>query len=560
MLRYVQTNMGCIIVATNKVNFTDALQSVDLLLREVKSLSPQARAMFKLLADIIVIQAEQLQRAKEQIQALSDEIAVLKGNKPRPKIPKSTLEGKDAKKDGEKGDESKRPGSDKRSKTAQLIIHETVTLIPEGISKGWVFKGYSDVVVQGLVIEPHNIKYRRGRWLTPAGETVIAPLPVGISGHFNPTLISYIQHQYFACRVTQPLLLEQLCEIGIDISSGQLNEILTGNKDAFHDEKAGILAAGLRVSDFIQTDDTGARHEGKNGYCTCISNDLFAFFSSTGSKSRINFIELLRAGHSDYLINLDAFAYIQQQGLNQSVVDQLHESDVKHFIDREAWQAHLKSLCITSVRHVRVITEAALLASAISHGLPRNMVVLSDDAGQFNILIHALCWIHAERIINKLIGFNDDQRAAVAKIRDEIWGLYKKLKAYKVSPSEILREEIDGEFTKIFAQKTCFESLNQALIRIGLNKPELLRVLDYPMIPLHNNGCETDIRDPVTKRKVSGGTQSHIGRMARDTFTSLKRTCRKLGVSFWKYLNDRNAALNHIPSLGELIMAKAATR
>ena len=83
-------------------------------------------------------------------------------------------------------------------------------------------------------------------------------------------------------------------------------------------------------------------------------------------------------------------------------------------------------------------------------------------------------------------------------------------------------------------------------------------MLDYPTIPLHNNGCETDIREAVTKRKVSGGTPSHLGRLARDTFLSLKRTCRKLGVSFWKYLNDRNAAAHDIPSLGQLIVEKAA--
>jgi len=545
-------------VTTDKINLDDTLKIVDLLLKEDKSLSPQARLVIELLTAIVVKQAEQLQRAKEQIQALSDEIAILKGNKPRPKIPKSKLEGKDAKTDETKNDADKRPGSAKKSKTAQLEIHETVTLIPEGIGKGWTFKGFSEVVVQGLVIEPHNTKYRRGRWLTPDGETVIAPLPAGISGHFSPTLISYIQHQYFACRVTQPLLLEQLREIGIDISSGQINDILINDKDSFHEEKAGILAAGLKVSSFVQTDDTGARHEGKNGFCTCISNDLFAFYTSTGSKSRINFLELLRAGHSDYLINADAFSYMKLQGLTQCVVSLLTDSDAKHFENAQAWQTHLANLGVISARHIQIVTEAALLASALSHDLPRDMVILSDDAGQFNVMIHALCWIHAERIINKLIGFNDEQRAALTKVRDEIWRLYKKLKEYKESPSEVLRQEIDTEFTTIFAQKTCFETLNQALKRLEKNKPELLRVLDYPMIPLHNNGCETDIRDPVTKRKVSGGTQSQLGRMARDTFTSLKRTCRKLGVSFWKYLNDRNAALNHIPSLGQLIVQKAA--
>jgi hypothetical protein len=64
---------------------------------------------------------------------------------------------------------------------------------------------------------------------------------------------------------------------------------------------------------------------------------------------------------------------------------------------------------------------------------------------------------------------------------------------------------------------------NQALKRIYKNKAELLIALDRPEIPLHTNGSETDIRDYVKKRKVSGGTLSDEGRRCRDTFASLKK-------------------------------------
>ena len=137
---------------TNKVNIADAMNGVSLLLKEDNSLSTSARGAIELLVGIVVNQSEQLQRAKEQIQALRDEIAVLKGNKPRPQIPKSKLEGKKAKKDRKKNDDCKRAGSAKRSKTAQLEIHETVTLNPESLGKDWVFKGYCDFFVQGLII------------------------------------------------------------------------------------------------------------------------------------------------------------------------------------------------------------------------------------------------------------------------------------------------------------------------------------------------------------------------------------------------------------------------
>ena len=88
-----------------------------------------------------------------------------------------------------------------------------------------------------------------------------------------------------------------------------------------------------------------------------------------------------------------------------------------------------------------------------------------------------------------------------------------------------------------------------------------LLVLERPEIPLHNNLSENDIRQYVKKRKISAGTRSDVGRRCRDTFLSLKTTCRKLGVTFWRYLQDRIHGRNTIPSLGDLIREKAtATR
>ncbi len=82
-------------------------------------------------------------------------------------------------------------------------------------------------------------------------------------------------------------------------------------------------------------------------------------------------------------------------------------------------------------------------------------------------------------------------------------------------------------------------------------------VLDRPDIPLHNNLSERDIREYVKKRKISGSTRSEAGRRCRDTFTSLKKTCRKLGVSFWDYLYDRVSKAGKITPLPDLIRARA---
>ncbi|MCP4336250.1 MAG: hypothetical protein GY679_00145, partial [Mycoplasma sp.] len=242
---------------------------------------------------------------QEEIQQLKDEIARLKGLKGKPVIKPSALE-KPASEENENGKNSepgKRPGSAKRKKTEELDIHETKIISPDIIPEGSRFKDWQDYAVQDIVIGTHNTVYRLERWETPDGSCVTGKLPDEISGHFGPTLTSYILHQYYHAHVTQPLILEELREFGVDISSGQLSRIITEGKEPFHTEKKEILPAGLGVSGYVNTDDTGARHNGKNGCCTHIGNEFFAWFESTGSKSRINFLELLSAGNISYIIN-----------------------------------------------------------------------------------------------------------------------------------------------------------------------------------------------------------------------------------------------------------------
>ena len=88
------------------------------------------------------------------------------------------------------------------------------------------------------------------------------------------------------------------------------------------------------------------------------------------------------------------------------------------------------------------------------------------------------------------------------------------------------------------------------------HRADLLRVLERPELPLHNNLSEGHVRDYVKKRKISGSTRSTSGRRARDTFASLKKTCRRLGVNFWAYLQDRVRGLGQIPRLATLIRQK----
>jgi uncharacterized small protein (DUF1192 family) len=497
-----------------------------------------------------------IEQQAEQIQQLKDEIARLKNHPPRPDIKPSSLEKKKKRKSRSSG--GKRPGSKKRSKTAELKIHKTRPIEPKKIPSGSEFRYYQDFVVQDIIIEPHNTRFRLKVYQTPDGGYVRGELPAYLNGkHFGPTLIRFILYQYYQCHVTQPLLLEQLEEFDIDISAGKLNDFLIEEKDRFHLEKERILAVGLQVSSYINVDDTGARHKGKNGYCTHIGNEYFSWFESTESKSRINFLKLMRAGSSDYLINMDAICYMQSNKLPQKPLEAIIANKGIIFANDAQWDAFLTNNGIVKDRHVKIATEGVLIGTIIEHGISKHLVILSDDAGQFNVLLHALCWIHANRAIDKVIAFTDQAKKDLDTVKDQVWLLYEGLKKYKQNPKLKEKKRLEDMFDNIFSSKTASATLNTVLKRIYNNKSELLLVLDRPDIPLHNNGAESAIREYVKKRKISGSTRSETGRRCRDTFTSLKKTCRKLGVSFWQYLKDRIEKIGIIPDLSELVRQQA---
>jgi hypothetical protein len=311
---------------------------------------------------------EENRRQGELIQQLRDEVAVLKGEKAKPKFQPSGMEQQTEARapddEAEAGDGSggppKRPGSAKRRKSAQLIIHETVAVAPsQPVPAGARFKGYRDFVVQDLRIGAHATRYRLEVWQTPEGERLVGALPASLQGgHFGPELRRYVLYQHHHCQVTQPLLHEQLREWGIDISVGQIDALLSGHTGAFLAEKDQVLTTALAVSRWITVDDSGARHQGRNGYVTQIGNDWFAWFASTASKSRINFLQLLQAGEIRYTVNAHALEYWREEGLPAAPRQHLQSHTLTTLVGTAAWDAHLDALGIVSERHRRIATVA----------------------------------------------------------------------------------------------------------------------------------------------------------------------------------------------------------
>src|SRR3954470_11725073 len=478
------------------------------------SLSGLPRGELETLAERLLAENAALQQAIAELRA---EVAQLKGVKGRPRIKPSGME----KGTGPERAGKKAPRGDRGGKTDRLAMAEE-HVIPVDVPAGSRFKGYEDFLVQDLVLRPHVVRLRRERWLIPDGRTVTAPLPAGIVGHFGPELRRFVLFQYHQGQVTVPRLVAQLRSLGIVISKRQVVRLLNAGQSGFLDEARAVLRAGLETAPWVSVDDTGARHKLQNGYCTQLGNDHFAAFATTSSKSRLNFLEVLRAGYDDYVINSEALAYMRERGLAGPVMAQLIADPEHHFADEAAWRQHLDRLGISALTvmpdPVRLASEGAVWGAIKAHGLLPDTVILSDDAGQFAINRHALCWVHAERLVHKLDTFTDRQHAAQQRQRGLIWWFYADLKAYRRDPDPRRRTALRARFDRIFPRLTGFATLDRLLQRLHANKEKLLVVLDRPDVPLNTNGSERDLRPQVIKRRISGGTRSDQGRDCRDAF------------------------------------------
>src|ERR1700677_4814475 len=230
---------------------------------------------------------ETLAKLRIEHQAVKDELARYKKLPPRPPQKPSGMEKAtelpDAAASGTKGERSARR---RGSNLDKLKIDQTV-VVPVAAPAGSRRKGYEEIVIQDLAFQPLVTLYRRERWETPDGQTLIAPLDPGIVGGYGPHLHRFVLMLHFQGQMTCERILALLNGAGVVISKRQVVRLLAAKLETFRTEDEEVLTAGLSGSRFVTVDDTGARHQGKSGFTTHIGSDRFAVFRTGPSKSRL---------------------------------------------------------------------------------------------------------------------------------------------------------------------------------------------------------------------------------------------------------------------------------
>jgi len=524
----------------------------------------EARECIVMLLNLVENLKSDNRELREQVQRLRDGINRLKGEQGKPNIRPRKRKRTSSNHSSER--ERHEPKKWKKSRKLDRIKIDHVQVLDvetERLPADARFKSYEDVAVQDLDIRTNNILFRKKKYHSRSeGKTYLAELPRGYEGQFGPGLKSLAIVMSFGMQATEPKILEFFDNFGIQISSGQLSNILIKDKEVFHTEKDAVYEAGLCSSPWQHMDDTGARVNGHNQYCQIVCNPLYTAYFTTKKKSRLTVVDVLRnLSERTFLLNAEAFELLHLLKLPARVVrrlkrfpqgQELSEAEFTGLLDE-----HMPDL--GPLQRNRALDAAAVAAYHAQLEFPVVRLVLCDDAPQFKLVTEelALCWIHDGRHYKKLVPYVAHHRQLLDAFQKRYWGFYKQIRDYREHPTAEDHIRLADQFDELFSTVTGYEALDKRIAKTKAKKHFLLMVLDHPEIPLHNNSAELGARRQVRKRKISLGTRTEDGTKARDTFATLAATAKKLDVSFYKYIYDRVSGAYEMPSLADLITRQA---
>jgi len=505
-----------------------------------------------------------LRAAQAEIQRLRDEINRLKGEQGRPKIQSNTPQPPSQDHSSEQERHTPQTWS-KGRKTDRIPIDraQVVQVDPAHLPPDAIFKGYEDVVVQDVIFHTDNILFHKEKFYSPSQHrTYLASLPQGYSGQFGPGIKSLALVFYYGAQMSEPKVAELLRSVGVQISDGQVSNLLIKDQAAFHAEKDTLYRAGLASSPWQHLDDTSTRVNGQNGYCHIVCNPLYTAYFTTPAKDRLTVIDVLSNYRPRrFLVNEEALGYVEAYGLSAVRRRQLGQLPYGTIVDEATMQAlleaHLPGLGPQQRKWMLDATAVAAYHADLEFPVVRLLVC--DDAPQFTLVTEelGLCWVHEGRHYKKLVPYVPYHRALVEDFVQRFWTYYDQLLAYRQQPTSEEATQLDGEFEALFSTVTGYKALDERIAKTRAKKACLLMVLSHPEIPLHNNPAELGARARVRKRDVSFGPRTREGAKAWDTFMTLAESATKLGVSFYHYIHDRVSGASQMPSLADLIAERA---
>ena len=535
-----------------------------------------------------------IEQQRKRIQLLEDEVNRLKKEQGKPDIKANTqsteTESKDIgnSTDNEEtiedsetnskpdistgGKETEKKKHNRTAKKANIAIDKTEELYPDKseLPPDAVFKYWDSVITQDVIFKRCNTLYQVAVYYSETeNKTYRSPLPNGASYH-SAGLKNFIYLQNKICNVTSQKVLDLLASIGIEISTGALSKILLAPTDLVEADKSAILKAGLSAS-YTQTDITGARVAGKNHYTHIITNDFFTTFTTLDGKSTLDVLAAFQMhSHKNDLgliYNQETVKLLEEGKISvkdrESLADLLGDEQtctLQKF--EELVEKEIPDLYNKRNTFIKVKTVFALAYYHYQDDVPQVERLVSDNAPEYNKIAtkdHALCWVHDARYYKKLTPFIVIHQNILNQYLDKYWSFYHELQAYKKAPTQEWAWKLSDAFDVLFTPNTSYEQLNERISKTLEKKQELLLVLRYPEIPLHNNLAELGARKQVRKRDISFHTMTPEGTKNQDAFLTIVQTAKQLGVDVYKYIKELILDKKDRIPLADIIYQKIAS-
>lgn len=334
----------------------------------------------------------------------------------------------------------------------------------------------TEKIVQGMIIRRNNTAYHgKRKQCKSCGKVFTARIPEDVKGlSFDGNIQSIASFLKFACRFTHPLLHSFFTGFGVQISYGQITEMLQRNSKKLHPAYSHLKHAGIKQGSYLHSDATGTKR--KQPATQKITNQHLHFL---GNK----FLSLFKI----------------TMNYNSTVLNQ--------FLGKEG-------------RRKLYISDDG-----------------SPNGSRLKVKRKQLCWIHEDRHYLKLSPRLNTYREKLQTVINQLLEFYHLAKEYGENPTPERKKKLKEMFNTITRQKTGYEALDHQLTLTNRKRNRLLLFLDYPFLPIQNNQAEQDIREFVVMRKISGETKSQNGDRSIERHLSIIQTARKQGLNVYETLH-----------------------